>query len=301
MKNSAEIVSGTINTNSLDLTPQFTSKGEGNYVVRIRAVGGDNTEASDYAVSTSYEVTQNLLVKAFVSRLYLVILNREADAEGLDAWTNQLIDKVADGAQIVAGLVGSEEFMGRGLSEADVVTIMYQAMLGRNPDDAGKEAWTKILNNGCSDLYIVNGFSGSQEFGEICNTYGINAGTVELTNPRDVNPDLTGFVTRCYVESLGRRPDIDGLDNWCNQLLIGEETPKNVAYGFVFSPETLEKNLDDSSYLDMLYLLCLGREADEGGKAGWLKSLQEESREQVFWGFANSLEFEGIIEEYGLN
>ncbi len=112
---------------------------------------------------------------------------------------------------------------------------------------------------------------------------------------------MTGFVTRCYVESLGRRPDIDGLDNWCNQLLIGEETPKNVAYGFVFSPETLEKNLDDSSYLDMLYLLCLGREADEGGKSAWLKALQEESREQVFWGFANSLEFEGIIEEYGLN
>ncbi len=292
---------GTMESCSRDLSAQM--KEDGIYTAEVQSISADINDIRSSAFVTSQPclVGQKVIVREFVSRLYRLILNREADEEGLEAWTSQLIDKTADGAQIVAGCVGSDEFIGRNLSNEEIVEIMYQAMLGRSSDESGKAAWGKILENGCSTYYLVNGFSGSQEFGEICAEYGINAGTVELDNPRDINPDLTGFVTRCYVQSLGRTPDVDGLNDWCYQLLNGEDTPKNVAYGFVFSPESVDKGLSDSDYIDMLYRLCMDREADPEGKAGWLNSLKEETREQVFWGFANSNEFEEIIAEYGLN
>ena len=51
----------------------------------------------------------------------------------------------------------------------------------------------------------------------------------------------------------------------------------------------------------MLYNLCLGRASEAAGKADWVGRLEQgTSREEVYWGFANSQEFENIIASYGL-
>lgn len=242
-------------------------------------------------------------VRNFVSRLYRLILNREADIDGLNSWSQQLIDRTATGAQIVQGFVESEEFAGRGLSNEEVVEIMYQAMLGRNSDKDGKNAWTTILDDGCSYLYIVNGFSGSAEFGEICGNYGITAGTVELNRQRDKNPELTAFVARCYTQALDRQYETDGLEAWCDAIISGRNTPKQVAQNFIFSDEFTQKNLDSEEYVKVLYRTFMGREADEGGLAAWVEVLESgrEDCAKVLEGFSDSAEFDGILQSFGLN
>lgn len=112
---------------------------------------------------------------------------------------------------------------------------------------------------------------------------------------------IDDFVERCYTVTLGRGSDADGFEYWKNQLLNGESVGENIAYGFLFSPEYLEKNKSPEDYVTDLYHLFMGREPDEDGYNYWLNQLEEgKSREEIFAGFANSREFYEICDSYGI-
>ena len=240
-------------------------------------------------------------VEEFVRRCYRLILGREGEAKGVSDWTNALKSGTRTGAEIVSGFINSQEFFNQRNSNEQVVTILYRAMLGREPDTGGKASWVSILDGGCSYDCIVDGFSGSQEFGGICASYGIRAGRVNLTQPRDQNPRLTAFVNRNYRYALNRQGEAGGLNDWCDILLQKRQTPQEVAHGFVFSPECLNMNLDNRAFLVMLYHLYMDREPDESGLNGWLAVLNSGgSREEVVYGFAQSREFGEIVASYGL-
>jgi len=109
------------------------------------------------------------------------------------------------------------------------------------------------------------------------------------------------FVERCYTVTLDRGSDPDGFADWKGQLLNGKSVGTNIAYGFLFSAEYKNKNKSDEDYVKDLYMLFMGREADEGGFSDWVGKLKEgKSREEVFAGFANSKEFYNLCEEYGI-
>ena len=55
----------------------------------------------------------------------------------------------------------------------EFVTICYKTYLNREPDQAGLNAWVKLMNQGSSADEILNGFINSQEFGKLCASYGI--------------------------------------------------------------------------------------------------------------------------------
>ncbi len=250
-----------------------------------------------YAVTTASSID----VQQFVDRLYRILLNRSAELGGISAWTMNLMASESTSAEIVYGIMFSDEFKNRGLSYADGIECLYQAMLGRGSDEAGKNAWLQNMNNGMTYTSLINGFAGSQEFSNICAEYGISAGDMEITEPRDMNSDVTAFVARCYREALLREADEDGLNSWCTVMLSGEESPKEIAKGFVFSPEVVDSNLSDGDFIKLLYRLCMGREYDEVGFNGWSEVLANGgTREEVFWGFADSPEFEEIIAGFGL-
>ena len=201
----------------------------------------------------------------------------------------------------MSGFVGSPEFQLQKNSNERVVTVLYQAMLGREPDASGLAYWLSFLNSGCSNDYLVDGFSNSPEFKGICASYGITAGRINLTQPRDQKPQVTAFVNRNYLYALSRKGEAEGLNNWCDHLLQGRMTPQQVAYGFVFSAECTGKNLDNQAFLTMLYHLYMDREPDEIGLNNWMNELNRGmTREQVVNGFAESPEFRMIVASYGL-
>jgi hypothetical protein len=49
-------------------------------------------------------------VQSFVTRFYVACLGRTPDDEGLNSWTNWLINKQKTGADVVKGIVLSDEF-----------------------------------------------------------------------------------------------------------------------------------------------------------------------------------------------
>ena len=245
------------------------------------------------------ELTDDL-TDGFVARCYELILGREADEGGLKNWSARLKNGSSTAAEIVSGFVNSPEFHAQGNTDEDTVEILYNTMLGRGSDPGGKAGWTSYLSSGCSDGAVINGFCGSQEFMGLCAEFQITAGSV-APEARDYNRNLTAFVGRCYAEALNRQGESGGLNYWCGQIISGSQTPKQVAAGFVFSQELNDRNLSDEEKIDLLYRLYLGRPADQGGKEYWMSQMAAGMGfDQLNEGFANSAEFAGIVQSYGL-
>lgn len=109
------------------------------------------------------------------------------------------------------------------------------------------------------------------------------------------------FIIRLYEKCLGRSYDPDGMNHWNACLIAKERSGAQVAYGFVFSKEYLNKNTSDEVFVEMLYNVFLNRQSDPAGKQHWLDLLNEGvSREYIFRGFAQSVEYTKICESYGI-
>ena len=246
-------------------------------------------------------LVQQKQVEAFVDRLYTIILDRHADAAGLQDWTIALISGKNTSADIVYGLANSPEFQNKNLSNDEVIERMYLAMLGRASDPSGKADWLYAMANGVTVNGIINGFSGSQEFANVCAGYGIRAGSITTCEPRDVNVNLTEFVSRMYTKALNRAYDVNGLNDWTGDYLAGKATADKIAYGFILSDEFVNRNLSDEAYVDTLYRTFFDREPDEGGKAGWLDELAKgTSRKDVLDGFLGAEEFANLKASFGV-
>ncbi|MCR4998902.1 MAG: DUF4214 domain-containing protein [Lachnospiraceae bacterium] len=241
----------------------------------------------------------------FVARMYRVVLNREPDDAGLIDWTMRLKKGQAAAVDIVQGFFWSDEYKNMAKPNGEIVTDCYNAMLGRDPDEGGYNDWVTKLDNGMSVNAIFAGFVGSQEFANLCNSYGIQPGNYDVSEPRDQNQGVTAFVARLYTQALGRGYDVDGLNDWTGQI-NANPSRENVLYvsttGFLDSQEFVNKNLDNTEYVKVLYRTYLGREYDDDGLADWVGQLDrgENTRDGVAAGFAYSQEFTDIMAQYGL-
>lgn len=107
--------------------------------------------------------------------------------------------------------------------------------------------------------------------------------------------DVSGQVFRLYQAALGRMPDAKGHASWAGAIFEGETTLLNVAQKFVASAEfqSTYGSLDTGDFVDLLYNNVLGREADEGGRAGWISKIDggQIARAGAVTGFSESAEF----------
>ena len=113
---------------------------------------------------------------------------------------------------------------------------------------------------------------------------------------------VEGFVDRCYSVILGREPDEAGKANWVSALNNGTNCGAQVAYGFIFSQEYINKNKSNTEFVTDLYLMFFGRNPDSAGLINWLNQLNAGvmTREQVFASFAKSAEYKNICSDYGI-
>ncbi len=257
----------------------------------------------------SYSVLQ------FVSRLYSIVLEREGDVEGLADWTNKLLSGEMSGKQVADGFFYSSEFESRWMTDKEYLTLLYHTFFNREPDEGGMNTWMNALypNGGFSrrggatweDIYKA--FCNSQEWKNLCNSYGIAPTPEALASmpPVSTTPisydDVEAFVTRLYTTCLQRDPDPSGLEDWFNRLVDRSESGSQVAYGFFFSDEFIGSDLDDEEFVTRLYHTFFDREPDPGGFADWIGRLAGgATRKDVFDGFAGSQEWIKLCESYGI-
>ena len=148
------------------------------------------------------------------------------------------------------------------------------------------------------------------------------AGSITIVSASDLKPNQTNeaanaipsivsaefneqgvndFVTRLYDICIGRKPDANGLADWTGKLKNGKATGVSVAFGFIFSSEFQGKGYSNDEYVEIMYKAFFGRKSDPGGKADWLSKMNNGmSREDLFFGFANSKEFFNLCGSYGI-
>ena len=280
--------------------------------------------------SGNYQNTQSLHeIQSFVDRFYSTILNRNADAGGRNDWTDKLYAGVLSGADVARGFIASQEFINRGTSDEEFVNILYQAFFNRIADTGGFNVWMGVLQDGGSRLEVMEGFTGSREFANLSNSFGIRAepqfgetssNTIiagddgqdanvlragpgnntlydegdQVEETRDNEKLIASQVYRLYGATLGRTPDGNGFESWYNALADGRIGLEQAAGGFTNSQEFQNTYgaLTDGDFVELLYQNVLNRSADAGGLASWMQRLEDgESRASIVLGFSESREY----------
>ncbi len=286
----------------------------------------DNILASAEFQSACTTVTSSDMSSArarvanFVNRLYSVVLGRGADGPGLAHWTGYILTMRTTPSSVARGFFESPEFQSRALSNGEYVNVLYQSILGRNPDGPGFDHWVGMLDNGASRASILDGFLGSQEWANICATYGLSANSTTITSgganegsnggansgantPANITPNeqIYAFVDRMYSNALGRGADADGRNHWAVMLASGQMNATDIGYSFFDSPEFVNAGHSDAEFITRLYRTFLGREPDAPGFDHWMSVLNSgTSRHDMIINFTMSREFYRICLEYGI-
>jgi len=233
---------------------------------------------------------------SFMNALYQTVFQRVPDAGGLLYWVDRLNSGTNSAAEVVSYFFNSPEYQKSGKTNEEIITDCYNTMLNRAPDGGGFAYWKQRLDIGMTPQTLLAGFVHSKEFTGIASKYGVDRGTITLTNPLDKNYERTYFVYRLYQNCLGRTPDLNGEAYWCDMLDNGL-TGAQAASSFFFSNEFYNKRYNNSTYVQLLYKAIQGRDYDTDGLIYWTTKLNyTDSREKVLNGFLKSPEFEGQCE-----
>ncbi|MFC0388374.1 DUF4214 domain-containing protein [Muricoccus vinaceus] len=173
------------------------------------------------------------------------------------------------------------------------VVRLYQAALGRAPEQFGQNFWDTKLQAGQGSLAdLAQGFLNSVEF---VGRFGNNL-------------DNQTLMVRLYENVLGRAPDQAGLTDWVNTLNAGEtrasvlarfsESGENVSRTAPFIQAGVWDLSEHAAQVARLYDTTFGRVPDVTGLQAWREQLDAGSQSllDVTTGFVNSSEF---VSRYG--
>ncbi len=240
-------------------------------------------------------ISDNDPLRAFVKRFYKLILERDADEEGLKYWITVI--KSYSAAKAAIGFLSSKEFQNKNLTDIDFLKILYNTFFGREADEGGLNFWLNYLDTHSREKVIEN-FIKSQEFKTLSAKSGITA-----YNDGDFGyyeKGVKGFISRFYILVLGRSIDETGLEYWSDQIEDGEKTPLEVAIGFFESEEYKSKNQNDTEFVKTLYRVFFDRDADDKGLKYWLNQLKTKNRIEIIKLFATTEEFKKLVESFGI-
>jgi len=228
--------------------------------------------------------------KAISVGAYSIEENKIADfsSRGPVIWESNSLNKpdiVAPGVNIVSPYSGNNYARANGTSLATpFVTGAAALLLQAHPSLSPLEVKQQLMYS-------------SVDIG-----YDINSQGAGLLNVANLLSDQTSlFVSRFYRHCLGREPDLPGLRGWVNAIKTGQLSGSDVARGFVFSEEFINKNVPNEEFVRILYKAFFNREPDAPGFNGWVSSLNSgKSREFVLNGFLNSQEFRNLCTEFNI-
>jgi hypothetical protein len=278
----------------------------GSYTLTVTAAGYRAMDYANIVLPEGEIITRDVGltatdsdVAAFVTRFYRLCLGRDPDPAGLDGWEKGLLDGTLTGADVAYGFVFSPEFIEKDTTDEEYLQVLYEAFFDRQPDPVGWQGWIEAMRNGATREDVLNGFIFAKEFEELCDRYDIKAHPNHYR--RTLREAVVAFVARFYQFCLDRAADPAGLEGWAIDLLSKNRTGSDVAEGFIYSPEFIEKNPTNEEYLTILYKAFFDREPDPAGWDVWLAELNSgKDRGEVLNGFLGSQEFIQLCEGYGI-
>ncbi len=202
-------------------------------------------------------------VQASVQRLYEGLLGRGGDTGGLEQFS--ALATASGTAAVADAIVGSPEFQSLhgGLNDTQLVTLLYNELLGRAPDPGGLANYVSALQGGASQGQVVADIADSAE----AKTH-LAADTANVWVP-----DATGaLVTELYQTAFGRVPDPAGLAQFTGALQSGQVTAQQLAADLAASPEFLADHAGqgNAALVTSLYENGLGRAPGTADLQAWV-------------------------------
>ncbi len=144
-----------------------------------------------------------------IQRLYLAYLGREPDPAGLNYW---MVTRARGRtvSQVSSGFASSTEFKNTYgvLADEQFVDLVYENVLGRAPDAAGRSYWLSRLAAGMKRGALMTEFSEGPEF-------------IALTGTTTPVVPLAHRIERLYRAYFDRTADQAGLDYWLERFSRG--------------------------------------------------------------------------------
>lgn len=227
--------------------------------------------------------------KDVVNYSYCLVLGRQADGAGLAGWSSKLQEGTPT-AEILAAMLQSEEFehghnIGA-LSTRDYIALLYRTLLGKDPDKAALEKTAGDVESGVlSRAKLLEQFVTSSELKAV---HPILFSPLTLPDKLTASPRTSCTLPTLRAEEttrraqiaygyclvLGRRPEIVGLNSYSTAMLKGLTVPQLLS-ALMASAEFQKKyridNLDNVSFVALLYRLLLQREPDGAGLKSYVE------------------------------
>lgn len=108
----------------------------------------------------------------WIDNMYGSVLGRAPDATGRRNWISRAEDGVR-GKNMVEGFFNSAEYRKKNTSDREFVQSCYRGILTRYGSEPEIKHYTDRLAAGATRQQILNSFTGSAEFLNVCNCYGI--------------------------------------------------------------------------------------------------------------------------------
>jgi hypothetical protein len=244
-------------------TNTYATVGRFTISVDVADFGGSTQSVTNTANVTAGDPNQR-----FVAQVFVDLLGRNVDANGLAFFGGLLDSGILNRAQVVQQIENSLEF------RVVEVNSAYQTILNRQADPVGLSNFVKFLSQGGTVEQMKDFLFSSQEFFNLSQTANT---ALPAGNER--------FVDLLFVDVLGRHADASALSGFGGQLNSGQSRAA-VAAEILFSTEA------EQDLVNGLYQKLLHRQADSGGLSNFVAALQHGARdEDIILALAASAEY----------
>ena len=281
--------------------------------ISLRRYLFDTAETPEFqAICAQYQVTpgsitdldsrdKNPELTNLVTVLFEQMYGRAPVKEEYNLWCTYF----ADGKELAPTLVDivkSPDFTGRALSDEATIDALSSVMLGRTCDPAEKENYLGLLDSGLSMTYVASQIASDPNYISNCSAIGVAPGTVTVTEARDMNPELTSFLTRLYTQFLGNRPSAEELNSYVQSTLEDSGKTRDAIVDMLSDPDNMALFATDDEYLNAVFEVCYGQspapEKIEAYKIGLRNGV---TRERVLESILKDPAFDAKMSEYGID
>ena len=196
-------------------------------------------------IRKTFEIRASDVMTEFVSGLYAGGTNRRADADGFAYWLYVTKELGYENAAVC--FLSSSEVASRSQTSEALISVVFNALLGRDADANERARWTSSLERGTTPSDFVRTITSSREF--VLNHPSI---TVEE------------FVENMYREALGRPSDKEGFAYWTSAI-VDQTSARNAIEAAFASTEFSLGCLNPEETVRRIYRSALLREPDKGG------------------------------------
>ena len=246
----------------------------------------------------------------FVYGLYRNMLGKDPDPAVAEDYAKQLESGDISASGLFLQLAKRPDFDQDSLSDEEYVTLMYRALLGREPDEQGYKNWCGRIKL-FSHTYVLHGFAASDEFKKLCSESGMAPGEVALAEPRDVNDSITRAVAPMIVSLTGKPADGMKLNELVMDIKDGKKTFQEAAFEAAEYDDVASAEMSEDEFVNALFTGLLDRAPSDDEKNIYKTLLSEGgsradavrklAASEGFFGRFESMGFGGNLRRIGSN